>query len=276
VLAPPFAEFEKFVRRGFESHAPSRVRLSADVASVSRTSVRRAVVAFVVVVLLVGSGSLFLVASAPARAASAIDDTGSSSLAVTAEPGYAFTPNGIGNLPTNTSITVTFTDNDNVPHTFTVIGVQGWVIPLDIRQSDFDTLVWGSTPKVLVNANATGTDQVTATFTSPGKGWYEFVCTEPGHFQSGMYGFVAFGEPVPANLSVTPADTDPGIAVFIIVGTIVSLVIIALVLGFVVGRRRGSSDEMAPQRLGYLEPDDEPEASSDAMSSPTSSDEPRG
>jgi plastocyanin len=246
----------------------------------SRNTVRRATVAFVIAVLLVGSGAAFLVESAPARAASAIDDQGGSTFSVTAESGFSFTPNAIGNLATNGTVTVTFTDNDVLAHTFTIIGKQGWVIPSSISESAFDTLVWGDNPAHIANANATpagtSTDQNITTFTSPGKGWYEFVCTEPGHFQNGMYGFIAFGEPVPSNLSVSAADTNPGVAVFIIVGTIVSLVIIALVLGFVVGRRRGSSDEMAPQRLGYPEPETAPADSSDATSSPPASDEPRG
>ncbi|HTW39678.1 MAG TPA: plastocyanin/azurin family copper-binding protein [Thermoplasmata archaeon] len=246
----------------------------------SGSNVRQATVAFVVVVLLVGSGAVFLVTTAPARAASAIDDTGASTFSVTAESGFSFTPNSIGNLPTNGTVTVTFTDNDALAHTFTIIGKQGWVIPVGISDSSFDTLVWGANPRALVNANTTpaGTsgDQNITSFTAPGKGWYEFVCTEPGHFQNGMYGFVAFGEPVPSNLSVSAASTDPGIAVFIIVGTIVGLVVVALVLGFVVGRRRGSSDEMVPQRLGYPEPESEPEASSDVPPSPPRSGEPRG
>ena len=100
---------------------------------------------------------------------------------------------------------------------------------------------------------------------------YEFVCTEPGHFTNGMYGFIAFGENLPGNLTVSATSTDPGAAVFIIVGTIVSLVVIALVLGFVVGRRRGSVYEMPPQRLGYPEPE-----SPGAEKSPPLPPEPRG
>jgi hypothetical protein len=46
--------------------------------------------------------------------------------------------------------------------------------------------------------------------------------------------------------------------VFIIGGTIAGLVILAIVLAFVIGRRRGSHDEMAPERLGYPEPSQQP------------------
>jgi len=226
---------------------------------VTRGNPRRAAVAFAVAVLVVGAAMVTLVESAPARAASAVNDAGSSSIAVTAEAGFMFTPNNFGNVPITTTITVTFTDNDVQDHTFTIIGRQGWVIPSSISESAFDALAWGSSPKALYNANATSSgtsgEQVIGNFTSPAIGWYEFVCTEPGHFQNGMYGFIAFGEPLPPNLTVSAASTDPGIAVFIIVGTIVTLVVIALVLGFVVGRRRGSTYEMPPQRLGYPEPE---------------------
>ncbi|MGA8542416.1 MAG: sulfocyanin-like copper-binding protein [Thermoplasmata archaeon] len=247
----------------------------------SRGGTRKAAVAFAIAVILVGGGFAALVSTAPARAASAIQNGSSGTVSVTAESGFAFNPNGVGNVPTNASITVTFTDNDAVDHTFTIIGVQGWVIPSGIAGSAFDKLVWGKSPSALFNANATASgtsgDQVIASFTSPAKsGWYEFVCTEAGHFQNGMYGFIAFGIPVPGNLTVSTASTDPGIAVFIIVGTIVGLVVIALVLGFVVGRRRGSTYEMPPQRLGYPEPETEEAPAAETSAPDPNSAERRG
>jgi hypothetical protein len=108
---------------------------------------------------------------------------------------------------------------------------------------------------------------------SPGPGWYEFVCLEPGHFQSGMYGFIAFGMNLPANLTVSVASTGPGAGVFIISGTIVALVVVALVLGFVVGRRKGSEFEMSPERLGYPEP---PSTSETPSSTPMPNEPPKG
>jgi plastocyanin len=236
---------------------------------------RKAAVAFAIAVVLIGGSLGALVASAPARAASAVHIDTSGALSVTAEAGFAFDPNNFEQLPTNSTITVTFTDNDVQDHTFTIIDRQGWVIPNSYTSEQIDALAFSATSPALFNANATAstgsTPQVIGTFTSPGVGWYEFVCTEPGHFQSGMYGYIAFGENLPANLTVVTPDTDPGAAVFIIVGTIVSLVVIALVLGFVVGRRRGSTYEMAPQRLGYAEPD-EPKLAAE----PPLPDEPRG
>jgi plastocyanin len=219
-------------------------------------SLRRTSVALAIAVLVVGAASVTLVLTAPARAAGAVSTDAGDALSVTAVAGFAFTPNALQMLPTNTNITVTFTDADSIDHTFTIVGKQGWVIPADYSSAQIDALAYGSAPKALLSVNASAQSQAPATsFRSPGVGWYEFVCTEPGHFQNGMYGFIAFGMNLPGNLTVTSADPDPGPAVFIIVGTIVALTVIALVLGFVVGRRRGATYEMPPERLGYPEPE---------------------
>ncbi|MGA8276532.1 MAG: cupredoxin domain-containing protein [Thermoplasmata archaeon] len=206
-------------------------------------------VALAVIIVL----SLFGVGTSQATSHSAVvKQTASSTLAVTSSSGFLFSPSLFGNQLTNTSIVVTLTNGDDQPHTFTIASRQGWVIPATYTQGQLTTFLTEYPP--LFNVNATPASQATANFTSPAKGWYEFVCTEPGHFQSGMYGFIAFGEPLPSNLTVSAASVGPGEAVFIIVGTIVALTVIAIVLGFVVGRRRGSSDEMPPERLGYPEP----------------------
>ena len=214
--------------------------------------------------MLLGGGCAAVVASGPARAAAtAVHVNASDYLNLTAEPNYLFTPSTFEMVPARANIIVVFTDNDVSPHTFTILGVQGVNLPADTSTTRIDQLAYGNSPSPLFNKNASPTTQVTGNFTSPGVGWYEFICTESGHFQNGMYGYIAFGMNLPGNLTVVAPDTDPGAAVFIIVGTIVALVVIALVLGFVVGRRRGSAYEMPPQRLGYAEPTP-PESTPDA------------
>ena len=180
---------------------------------------------------------------------------GATSIAVTATSGYAFDPNTFENVATNSTISVTFTDGSDLAHTFTIIGLEGWVIPKGYDNAQILALAYGSHPKSLINLNVSQSgDVANGNFTSPGPGWYEFVCTEGGHFSLGMYGFIAFGMSLPSNLTVTSGLPGPGAALYIIVGTIVTLVVIALVLGFVVGRRKGAEHEMAPERLGYSEP----------------------
>ena len=202
----------------------------------------------IVLAMLVGVGAVRQVGAQPVRVAAG------DSIDLTASSGYAYAPNTFEQVPTNTTISVAFTDASSISHTFTIIGREGWVIPASISASDFSNLVYGKSPPIVFNMNVSGVGTFPGTFTSPGTGWYEFVCTEPGHFQSGMYGFIAFGMNLPANLTVSSGTPQPGAALFIIIGTIVSLVVIALVLGFVVGRRQGSMHEMPPERLGYSEP----------------------
>ena len=195
---------------------------------------------------------------------------GASSIAVTAANGYAFDPNTIENVATNSTISVTFTDGSDLAHTFTIIGLEGWVIPKTYSDTQILALAYGGHPKNLINLNVSGSgDVATGTFNSTGPGWYEFICTEGGHFTLGMYGFIAFGMSLPSNLTVTSGLPGPGAALYIIAGTIVSLVVIALVLGFVAGRREGAQHEMPPERLGYSEPPAEGEPL------PADSEEPR-
>ena len=198
-----------------------------------------------------GFGAARVVAVAP-------EVDASSSLTVAAVNGYAFSPNTIEQLPTNTTINLTFNnlDSSGDAHTFSILKREGWVIPTGTGGGELDSLVYGSQYGNLVNANSSGTgNTVQKTFESPGPGWYEFLCMESGHFGNGMYGFIAFGMNLPSNLTITTPSTGPGAAVFIIIGTIVTLTVIALVLGFIVGRRRGSEFEMPPERLGYKEPE---------------------
>lgn len=178
-------------------------------------------------------------------------------LNVTGTQSFSFQPNIISDLPTGVNINVEFTNGDptGTTHTFTIIGCANISIPAGASLSDY---LGGSkcskTP--LVNIVPPAPPETSpGNFTAPPKaGWYEFVCTSPGHFQQGMYGYIAFGMAVPANLSVASSSPGPGLAVFIIIGTIVTLTVIAIVLGFVVGRREGARHEMPPERLGYPEP----------------------
>ncbi len=199
--------------------------------------------------------SLFSAAGlARAAATSAVVTDTSSSLDVTAATGFKFVQATYQQLPTNTNITVQFTDGDTLAHTFSLLKREGVVIPSSTSSAGLEQLF--STYGAYISINVTGAGIVASgTFTSPATpGWYEFVCLEPGHFGQGMYGFIAFGENLPANLTVSAPSTGPGVAVFIISGTIVALVVIALVLGFVFGQRRGAEHEMPPERLGYPEP----------------------
>ena len=215
---------------------------------------RRPLAVFVACLVVVGGLTLAL--PHPSTSPDVVQAAGSTSVDVTASSGFKFTPDAFNDVGTNTTVEVTFVDGDTISHTFSIWGREGVQIPTTDSPGQLSTLFTDYPPLVSVTANS-GQTNIT-NFPAPAPGWYEFVCLEVGHFQYGMYGFIAFGEPLPANLTVSTPYDGPGAAVFIIIGTIVTLTVIAVVLGFVVGRRRGSSDEMPPERLGYPEPQPPP------------------
>lgn len=129
---------------------------------------------------------------------------------ISAVDDYGYSPPVLQQVPTNANITVRFTDETDMEHTFTIIGKEGWVIPSNDTNQQIQSLAYGNSPRNLVNVNVSGPGDVNVTnFTSPGPGWYEFVCTVAGHFQLGMYGFIAFGMNLPSNLTV-PSRTGLG------------------------------------------------------------------
>ena len=185
----------------------------------------------------------------------------STSISETASEPFKFDTCSFEMLPTGSPIALTFFDADqSSAHTFSVLNYPNYQIPASDSPSQLNVLF--GTYGALINTTAqpggwgnNSSAPSVQTFTSPATAsWYEFVCFESGHFQAGMYGFIAFGEALPATLSCGGGSPGPGLAVFIIVGTIVTLTVLAIVLGFVVGRRKGSENEMAPERLGYPEP----------------------
>ncbi len=201
-------------------------------------------IAVLAVVLMVAAGRPVFAAPAPAATVQ-----GSESLGVTVGTAFAFTVS-TNEVTPGDNVSVTLTQTDDVEHTFTLSSVANYVIPSSDSTSQLDAFFAQHPPLVNFTIPA-GQATYTTTFIAPPLGVYEYVCLIPGHFQAGMSGLLGSGEQ-PAG-STAPA-TGPGWQVFFIGGTIASLVIIALVLGFVVGRRRGSVHEMPPERLGYPEP----------------------
>ena len=137
------------------------------------------------------------------------------------------------------------------PHTFTLSSVANYTFPSTDQTSDLQTFFASNPPLVNIVPNPVTGASNTTTISAPGVGLYEAVCMESGHFAAGMHVQIGVGVMPPSSGSGTPGIGAPAL---IIAGTIASLVVIALVLGFVVGRRRGPEEEMPPERLGYAEP----------------------
>jgi plastocyanin len=155
---------------------------------------------------------------------------------------YGYSPANLEQVPTNAKITVTFTDQSQMAHTFTIIGKEGWVVPTTYSPAQIDALAYGGSPPALVDSNVSGPGDVNVTtFESPGPGWYEFICTVSGHFQQGMYGFVAFGMNLPSNLTPTNRTTIGGGLSFSPLDALVIVLVVALGASlYVVWRRRRS------------------------------------
>ena len=213
------------------------------------------VVGIIGLLLLAGLSSGRLVEVA--RASAIVTDT-TTTFDVNATSTYSFDPDELQDLPSNVTLDVSFANLDSTgqTHTFTILGCEGIAIPSPSTASAADYINGSKCAKApLVNVVSSSSSPKLVPFPAPAAGWFEFLCSEPGHLSKGMYGYIAFGMALPSNLTVTAPANGAGLAVFIIVGTIVSLTVIAIVLGFVVGRREGGRHEMPPERLGYAEPE---------------------
>jgi uncharacterized cupredoxin-like copper-binding protein len=238
-----------FIRKGFEWTPRSEPRATpgGEAQHSMRSVWRMATVGGVLtaLVLLAWAGPIY--ASGPPAV---VHIAASVNVTITVANTFVFTPSDFEVTP-GQNVTITFENLGTYAHTFTLSSVTNW--SFNSGNSTSDLISFFSVHHPLLNfivGTSPGSKNVSS-FQAPPYGVYEFVCLEPGHFQSGMFGFMGSG------VAVGPAP-PPGIpvALFIIVGVIVTLVVIAIVLGFVVGKRQGSKYEMPPERLGYPEPRD--------------------
>ena len=217
---------------------------------VYRFPYRPAVAFFTVLSLcLMGLGAATAAPATQTVASSGAENT----LTVTVGSAFTFTLSTDEVTP-GANVTVSIVQTDDVAHTFTLSSVAGW--SFNDGNSTGDLLsFFGHHPPLVNFSIPAGQATYSTSVTAPPFGIYEYVCLVAGHFEAGMRGFLGSGEAGSAGTS----NTGPGAAVFYIGGTIAGLVVLAIVLGFVVGRRRGSSEEMPPERLGYPEPPSGPQ-----------------
>lgn len=191
--------------------------------------------------------SILLLTAGFVEASPAARPAASDQLTVTVGETLAFSlSTDMVNPGDNVTLTLVQTSSD-LGHTFTLSSVAGLAFSASNSTGDLDKFVAEHKPLVNFTIPA-GQATYTTNFIAPAYGLYAYFCLVPGHFPS-MYGLLGSGE----HGSSGGVSTGPGAAVFIIGGTIAGLVVLALVLGFVIGRRRGAHDEMPPERLGYPE-----------------------
>jgi len=196
-------------------------------------------VSLATVALLVGGALAVSPASAPLGPSTSAIDAATGSIVVSATSDYGYQPDTFEQVPINATITVTFTDDDpsGMQHSFNLSSREGFVIPTTYSAAQLDQLFKTYPTQYSSLVNYTG-DQVVGTFHSPATpGWYEFVCNVSGHFQNGMYGFVAFGENLPANLT-HPSRVGLGGGLDPFDAGLAGVLVLAVVLAMVVLRRR--------------------------------------
>jgi plastocyanin len=209
--------------------------------------VRRFPYTSAVVLLSVASLLMFGMGAAQSVRSHAVLPAASDQLTVTVGTLFSFSVSTDEVTPGDT-VALTIVQTDDTEHTFTLSSVTNATLPTSDGQGQLYAYFAAHPP--LVNFTIpSGQGTYTMSFVAPPYGLYEYLCLVSGHFAAGMAGILGSGE---HGGTITP-DTGPGAPVFIIGGTIAGLVVLAIVLGFVVGRRRGSHDEMPPERLGYPE-----------------------
>jgi plastocyanin len=209
----------------------------------------RSVGALAVFVLLVGGALAIPIDPALGYSADRGRPVVTGSITVAAVKDYGYQPDTFQQEPTNATITVTFTDDDVLQHSFTISSREGFVIPTTYTPTQLTQLF--TTYPALFSALVNGSgDQTVGTFHSPSTpGWYEFVCNVSGHFENGMYGFVAFGEDLPSNLTSTPRVGLGGTNITPLDAAVIAAIFLVLVLGLVVWYRRRSARRL-PRESG--------------------------
>jgi uncharacterized cupredoxin-like copper-binding protein len=171
-------------------------------------------------------------------------------MSVGANGALAFTPNAISNVAPGSAVSIEITNLGAIPHTFTLSSLVNYTLPYVDNNNLTSTFLVKHPAYFSINITGTTGAVVWANFTAPSTiGSYQFFCQIPGHFPSGMEGFLGVG----ISVGGAPAPMGLGLPVFLIAGTVVGLVILALVLGFVVGQREGPRHAMPAERLGYPE-----------------------
>lgn len=199
-------------------------------------------------VLLLGAILTVPVGSASPMAGQSPLPDATGSINVEAVADYGYQPDTLQQVPTNANITVTFTDEDVLEHSFVIVSREGFVIPSSYTPTQLDELLVAYPPFYSVFANES--QVVVGSFQSPAvPGWYEFVCTVSGHFQNGMYGFIAFGENLPSNLTNTARVGIGGVSIGVIGGAAAGAVVVAVLLGYVLWRRRHPPHRMPAESL---------------------------
>ena len=221
---------------------------------------RRGKVAAVLVALallaLAGIPAPAVTAAVPSPGRASDPPAATYNLRITATGTYGYQPDTIGNLPLGTMINLTFVDSTSLPHSFNISSREGVEIVdyTDTTAGELNETLFSAPALYAAYVSGPGEKSV-GSFQSPATpGWYEFVCNVSGHFQMGMFGYIAFGEGLPSNLTLPPrtgVGSSTGFpvaeAIVVLVTILVALVVIMMRLRRIVRERAlEESDKESP------------------------------
>jgi uncharacterized cupredoxin-like copper-binding protein len=101
------------------------------------------------------------------------------------------------------AVEVFFGNLGSLGHTFTLSPLPNY----NLSSANFTTFFTQHAPLVSIPVPATTGTYNNGSFVITAPGYYEFICTIPGHFQEGMYGFLYAGVPTPPPPSVSAVST---------------------------------------------------------------------
>ncbi len=141
--------------------------------------------------------------------------------------GLLFVPNVLAAAPSHypATIDVLVTNQGSFGHTFTLAPQSN----VTLSPGNFTQYFQQHPPLVSVNVPSGGGSTVWANFTVTGPGVYQYICEIPGHFASGMDGFLYVGAsppPPPAvpSTAIVEGWVLAGSAALVAVGVVIALV----------------------------------------------------
>jgi plastocyanin len=191
-----------------------------------------------ILALVLGAVAASAASGSPVYRSTSTATVGAGSIVIAATEDYGYQPANLQQVPTDANISVRFTDQSALQHSFTITSREGYVIPTGYTDEQLSQFLSTYPPMFSLLVNGSG-EVATGNFTSPATpGWYEFVCDVSGHFQNGMYGFVAFGENLPPNLTKTPRTGLGLSSITPLDGVAIAVIFLAFLASLVLWRRR--------------------------------------
>jgi plastocyanin len=162
-------------------------------------------------------------------------------VSVSTTSAFSFVPNQITVMP-GARVHLVVTQEANFAHSFVLSSVVNFTIPNGDSPSQLYAFFNAHPP--LVNLSIPGTigAQVSTNFTAPPVGSYEFVCTIPTHFQSGMFGFLDSTTNPGGGSSSSGFPVSP-----LVLGAIGGAAVVVVVAVLIVRRRSRGTPPQVPR-----------------------------